>query len=43
MVEEKFENILNDADYEVTRAKFYERVYLDEKQNIRQILSGILK
>ena len=33
VVEEKFENILNDADYEVTRAKFYERVYLDEAQN----------
>lgn len=35
MVEEKFENILNDADYEVTRAKFYERVYLDEKQKYK--------
>ncbi|OUN25845.1 hypothetical protein [Blautia sp. An81] len=32
VVEEKFENILNDADYEVTRAKFYERVYLNEEQ-----------
>lgn len=35
VVEEKFENILNDADYEVTRAKFYERVYLDEKQKYK--------
>ena len=35
VVEEKFENILNDADYEVTRAKFYERVYLDEGQKYK--------
>ena len=32
---EKFENILNDAEYEVTRAKFYERVYLDEGQKYK--------
>lgn len=32
VVEEKFENILNDANYEVTRAKLYERVYLNEEQ-----------
>ena len=35
VVEEKFENILNDAEYEVTRAKFYERVYLDEGQKYK--------
>ncbi len=35
VVEEKFENILNDAKYEVTRAKFYERVYLDEGQKYK--------
>lgn len=35
VVEEKFENILNDADYEVTRAKFYERVYLNEEQKYK--------
>lgn len=35
VVEEKFENILNDANYEVTRAKFYERVYLDEGQKYK--------
>lgn len=32
VVEEKFENILNDARYEVTRAKLFERVYLNEEQ-----------
>ncbi len=32
VLEEKFENILDDASYEVTRAKFYERVYLNEAQ-----------
>ncbi|MDO4274811.1 MAG: hypothetical protein Q4D16_14175 [Eubacteriales bacterium] len=32
VVEEKFENVLNDANYEVTRAKFYERVSLNEEQ-----------
>ncbi|MDD3278934.1 MAG: hypothetical protein PHG16_08635 [Lachnospiraceae bacterium] len=32
VVGEKFENILNDSNYEVTRAKFYERVYLNEEQ-----------
>lgn len=32
VLEEKFENILNDASYEVTRAKFYERVSLNEAQ-----------
>lgn len=31
-VETRFDNILNDATYEVTRAKFYERVYLNEAQ-----------
>ena len=35
VVEEKFENILNDAAYEVTRAKFYERVYLNEEQKYK--------
>lgn len=35
VVEEKFENILNDAEYEVTRAKFYERIYLDEGQKYK--------
>jgi len=33
VVEEKFNSILNEADYAVTRAKLYERVYYDEKQN----------
>ena len=32
VVEEKYENILNDAKYEITRAKLYERVYTDENQ-----------
>ena len=35
MVEEKYENILNDAKYEVTRAKLYERVYLNEEQKYK--------
>lgn len=35
VVEEKFENVLNDAKYEVTRAKLYKRVYLDEKQKYK--------
>ena len=32
VVQDKFESILNDAVYEVTRAKFYTRVYLNEAQ-----------
>ena len=32
VVEEKFESLLNEAGYQVTRAKFYERVYLDQAQ-----------
>ncbi len=32
VIEEKFDNILNDSGYEVTRAKFYERVCLNEAQ-----------
>lgn len=32
VLEEKYENILNDAGYEVVRAKFYERVFLNEAQ-----------
>ncbi len=33
VIEGKFENTSDDAGCEVTRAKFYERVYLDEAQN----------
>ena len=32
VVEEKYDNILNDVNYEVTRAKLYERVYTGEDQ-----------
>lgn len=32
VLEEKFENLLDDASYEVTRAKLYERVFLNEAQ-----------
>ena len=32
VVEEKYENLLNDSKYEITRAKLYERIYTDEDQ-----------
>lgn len=32
VVEEKYENLLNDSKYEITRAKLYERVYTGEDQ-----------
>ena len=32
VVEEKYENLLNDSKYEITRAKLYERVYTGENQ-----------
>lgn len=32
VLQEKFENVLNDASYEIARAKFFERVYLNESQ-----------
>lgn len=32
IVEEKYENILNDATYDITRAKLYERVYTGKDQ-----------
>ena len=31
-LEEKYENLLNDSKYEITRAKLYERVYTGENQ-----------
>ena len=33
VVEEKYENMLNDSMYKVTRAKLFRRVYTDEKQS----------
>lgn len=33
VVEEKYENMLDDSVYEVTRAKLFRRVYIDEKQS----------
>ena len=32
VVEEKYENLLNDSKYEITRAKLYERIYTGEDQ-----------
>ena len=32
VVEAKYENLLNDSKYEITRAKLYERVYTGENQ-----------
>lgn len=33
VVEEKYENMLDDSVYEVTRAKLFRRIYTDEKQS----------
>ena len=43
VVEAKYENLLNDSKYEITRAKLYERVYTGENENMQKNRYGILR